>query len=326
MPKVSVIVPVYGVEKFIERCANSLFNQTLNDMEFIFVDDCTPDRSIEILKSTIEKKRDILVEKNYTVRIEHMPTNSGLPAVRKYGLQFATGNFVIHCDSDDWADVTMYEKLYNKAVEENADVVMCDFYRINNQNEKTINIGAHTIDKQTFILNCLFQKDHWSLCNKLFKRTVYYKEIHYPAGALGEDMVLCLQLLNKCGHIAYVNEPLYFYYFNSNSITKKKTADNCLNNFYTLKENTDFISCFINEKLRFDNRTKKQAISYLRMINSFSLLGIKHIPQYRMLWKEYRQRISLSFFCNRRISLYNKVLYCLSFFPFYPLAKNRAIY
>ena len=84
MPKVSVLVPVYGVEKFIERCARSLFEQTLNDMEFIFVDDCTPDRSIEILKSVIEEYRLRFAEKKYEVRIERLPTNSGLAAVRKH--------------------------------------------------------------------------------------------------------------------------------------------------------------------------------------------------------------------------------------------------
>ena len=86
MPKVSVLVPVYGVEKYIERCARSLFEQTLDDIEFIFVDDCTPDRSIEILESVIEKYRLRFAEKKYDVRIERMPTNSGQAAVRRHPL------------------------------------------------------------------------------------------------------------------------------------------------------------------------------------------------------------------------------------------------
>ena len=86
MPKVSVLVPVYGVEKYIERCARSLFEQTLDDMEFIFVDDCTPDRSVEILKSIIEEYRLRFAEKKYAVRFVKMPTNSGLAAVRRHPL------------------------------------------------------------------------------------------------------------------------------------------------------------------------------------------------------------------------------------------------
>ena len=129
MPKVSVLVPVYGVEKYIERCARSLFEQTMDDIEFIFVDDCTPDHSIEILKSVIEEYRLRFAEKKYEVRIERLPTNSGLAAVRRHGIQLATGDYIINCDSDDWVDVTMYEKMYNKAIEEDADMVVCDYYR-----------------------------------------------------------------------------------------------------------------------------------------------------------------------------------------------------
>ena len=87
MPKVSVCIPVYGVENYIERCARSLFEQTLDDIEFIFVDDCSPDRSIEILKHVIDEYRHSFEKRNYTVRIEQMPTNSGLAAVRRHGIQ-----------------------------------------------------------------------------------------------------------------------------------------------------------------------------------------------------------------------------------------------
>ena len=102
MPKVSIIVPVYGAEKYIERCARSLFEQTLDDIEFIFVDDCTPDRSIDILKVVIEKFRLRFGEKKYVVRIERMPMNSGQGAVRRHGIQLATGDYITFCDSDDF--------------------------------------------------------------------------------------------------------------------------------------------------------------------------------------------------------------------------------
>ena len=88
-PKVSVVIPVYGVETFIEQCTVSLFEQTLCDMEFIFVDDCTPDRSIEIVRSLTDKYKDRLLKERKTLRIERMPQNSGLAAVRKYGITLA---------------------------------------------------------------------------------------------------------------------------------------------------------------------------------------------------------------------------------------------
>lgn len=154
MPKVSVLVPIYGVEKYIERCARSLFEQTLDEMEFIFVDDCTPDKSMEILRSVIEEYRLRFAEKRYTVRIERMPTNSGLAAVRRYGIQLATGDYIIHCDSDDWVDATMYEKMYNKAIGEGSDVVVCDYY-MSDENKSIPKIGCHNDNKWIFYENVL---------------------------------------------------------------------------------------------------------------------------------------------------------------------------
>lgn len=124
MAKVTVIVPVYNVASYIERCAVSLFEQTLHDIEYLFVDDCTPDNSIAVLQSVIEKYRLRFAEENKEVRIMRMPTNSGQAAVRRHGIIHATGDYVIHCDSDDWVDSDYYEKLYNEAIRTDADIVV----------------------------------------------------------------------------------------------------------------------------------------------------------------------------------------------------------
>lgn len=325
MPKVSVIIPVYGVEKYIERCARSLLEQTLDDIEYIFIDDCTPDRSIEILERIIDEYQPHLAAERKVVRIERMPTNSGLPAVRRHGIQLCTGDYIIHCDSDDWVDIHMYEELYNAAEKYNADVVVCDFCRTDTKDFNKIERGNHSLDKKEFIVNCLFQRDHWSLCNKLFKRKLYYNVV-YPMGALGEDMVLCIQLLNESNKIAYVSKTFYYYYVNPMSITKKVSVENCARNYMTLKSNTDFIVDYINNTLDIEKQIKKEAIAYLRLVNLFSLLKIRHLPKYKILWKEQFKMMPLSFFLNRKISLYNKVIYILSLFPFYPLKSDRVNY
>lgn len=318
MPKVSVIIPVYGVEKYIKRCARSLFEQTLDDIEYLFIDDCTPDKSIEILKRVLGK----YPHREKQVLIHRMEKNSGQAIVRKWGMLNATGDYVIHCDSDDWVDVTIYEKMYNKAIEEKSDVVVCDFCRTNGEDKSSINIGTHTTNIKTFLLNCLFQRDHWSLCNKLFKRTTCYKDIHYPTGALGEDMVLCLQLLNNCNKIGYVQESLYYYYYNPTSITKTRTIDQCLKNFYSLKENTEFMTMYISNKMHLTKREKKQSIQYLRFINLLCLSKVKRKKRYKQLWRKNFVYMSLSFFINRRIHLYYKVYYLLVCLPFYPLKAD----
>ena len=119
--KVSVIIPVYNVEQYIERCARSLFEQTLDDIEYIFVNDCTPDKSMEVLARVL----DDYPARKRQVSIINMPVNGGLPKVRRAGVEAATGDYIIHCDSDDWVDVTMYEKMWKKAVEGEYDMVLC---------------------------------------------------------------------------------------------------------------------------------------------------------------------------------------------------------
>lgn len=324
MPKVSVIIPVYGVEKYIERCARSLFEQTLDDIEYIFVDDCSPDKSVFILERIIKEYSSRFLDEGKKVRIERMPKNCGLPAVRKYGIQLCSGKYIIHCDSDDWVDENMYEKMYNKAIEDDADVVVCDFCRTDTKHFRKFECGSHSTDIKDFLINCLFQKDHGTLCNKLFNRKVYDNNTVYPTGALGEDMVLSIQLLSKCKNLSYIPKAFYYYYLNPMSITKKVTIDNCITNYNTLNINTDFIVNYIENSLSLEHKIKREAISYLRMVNSFSLLKIRHLPEYKKIWKKQFKLMPLSFFLNPRISLYNKVMYLLTLFPFYPLKKDRA--
>ena len=120
--KVSVISPFFKVAPFIERCAESLLNQTLQDVEFIFVDDASPDESREILEKVIARhpERD--------VRIVTHAQNKGLPAARNTGLAEASGEFIYHCDSDDWVETDLLEKMVNAAEENGADFVYCDFW------------------------------------------------------------------------------------------------------------------------------------------------------------------------------------------------------
>lgn len=109
--KVSIIVPIYGVEKYIERCARSLFEQSFKDIEYIFVNDCTTDASMSILASVI---RDY---PGYNIHIINKKTNEGLPQARKTGVIASTGEYIMHVDSDDWLEPKAIEKLYLMAIE-----------------------------------------------------------------------------------------------------------------------------------------------------------------------------------------------------------------
>ena len=130
--KVSVIVPIYKVEPFIGRCAQSLMEQTLTDVEFIFVDDASPDSSISVLRKVIAKYS----ERNKHVKVLTHAENKGLPAARNTGLAVAHGEYIFHCDSDDFIELGMLEQLYRKAIETDADIVWCDWWLSFAKNER----------------------------------------------------------------------------------------------------------------------------------------------------------------------------------------------
>lgn len=259
MPKISVVIPVYGVEKYIERCARSLFEQTLDEIEFIFVDDCTPDRSMEILSQIIEEYRLRFAEMNYVVRTEKMPTNSGLPAVRRHGLQLCTGDFIIHCDSDDWIDKDMYRQLYNKAIDEQSDVVVCDYYIHDGSNGTRIK--AFEAKPTTFVLKqVMYMKYSWAVWNKLV-RSELYKGLKYPTGTMGEDLALIVPILYLSLKTSYINSPLYYYFYNRESVTKRKDSDSMQRSFLQFKSNTDIVLEFFAKQN--DRDIYKKALNWI---------------------------------------------------------------
>ena len=118
-PKISVIVPVYKAEEYLHRCVDSILAQSFTGFELILINDGSPDNSGAIC--------DEYAQKDNRVKVIHKE-NGGVASARQCGIDNATGEYTIHADPDDWVEPTMLEELYNKAVEENADMVVCDFY------------------------------------------------------------------------------------------------------------------------------------------------------------------------------------------------------
>lgn len=308
MPKVSVIVPVYGVEKYIERCARSLFEQTLDDIEYIFVDDCTPDRSIDILKALIEEYRLRFAEMNYTVRIERMPTNSGLPAVRRHGIQLATGDYIIHCDSDDWVDRDMYRLMYEKAVEDGAEAVICDYYIANETEEKSV-IGVRGLSKQLIIADILSDKIAGSVWNKMFARKLYDNGITYPQGNMAEDVVLSIQLLFWANKISYVNQPLYFYFNNICSITKSRSKEKAISNFNAATDNAQLVLDFL-KKNNVSDKLKNEINYFKYREKAFLNPFLKDYELYKK-WKNVFPEVNFKIYFLGGITNKQKIKYFL---------------
>ena len=310
-PKISVIVPVYGVEKYIERCARSLFEQTFDDIEYIFVDDCTLDKSIEILQK-------VLLE--YPLRIEQtrivkMQSNTGLAGVRSYGIKLAKGNYIIHCDSDDWLDKDMCRVLYEKAVEENADVVICDYITTNGINNKKYS-GLSSTNKEQVILDMLFQRNSWSLWNKLFKKDIYKQEITYAQDNMGEDMTLVMQMIYYCNRISYVSNVYYYYYQNSLSITQNVSPTSVFNRFKQGCNNAKIVEAFY-KNIPFNNKINEGLI-YMKYKRRNLLLPLLKDKKYFKIWIKTFPEINVKFFLCYNIPIKDKIRFFLSLLRLYP--------
>lgn len=207
--KVSVIIPVYGVEKYVRKCVESLFNQTLSDVEYIFVNDATKDSSTEIIEEVAKRfpLRDI--------KILHHPENRGLPAARNTGLSAASGKYIFHCDSDDFVEPDMLEMMYKKAEETDAEIVWCDWYLDSSLSSRYMKQPDYATANDAIIgmLNGVMKYNVW---NKLVSRSLYTKNsVGFPEGyGMGEDMTM-IKLFCNANKVAYCNKAFY-HYINTN--------------------------------------------------------------------------------------------------------------
>ena len=221
---VSIIVPVYRVEKYIERCVRSLFEQTLENVEYIFVDDSSPDQSMAILHQLIKEyeQKDLLVK---IVSHEH---NKGLPSARNTGLAQATGEYIFHCDSDDWVEKDAMEKMFLAAQSNQADIVWSDWFLSFQKNERYMQQkGTETpVDCIKAMLSGRMKYNVW---NKLVKRSLYIDhQIRFPDGfGMGEDMTM-IRLFSFAEKVSYLPVACYHYVqLNTGSFTKA-TSDSHL--------------------------------------------------------------------------------------------------
>lgn len=314
MPKVSIIVPVYGVEQYIERCARSLFEQTLADLEYLFIDDCTPDKSIEILKQVLEEYPQ---RKNQVV-IHRMEHNSGQAKVREWGMRNATGEYVIHCDSDDWVDIHMYEEMYKKVKEKNADVVLCDYYESDGVSKKLMNDFLPNKVEDT-MSSTLLKKTRSVLWNKLVRRSIYKNNIMYPVANNAEDYTLLVQIVYYSKSFVYLNKPLYFYYYNTNSLTRLKTKENIINIFNQSMLNIRIVENFLNENKSLSKYSDE--LDCIKVIEKELLISYSFDKTLYKVWNEAYKEIFPRILFNNKITLRRKLRFLSIKYRMYPIIR-----
>lgn len=314
MPKVSIIIPVYGVEKYIERCARSLFEQTLDDIEYLFIDDCTPDKSVEILKRVLEE----YPHRKSQVVIHRMEQNSGQAKVREWGMRNATGEYVIHCDSDDWVDVHMYEKMYKKSVSADYDIVVCDYYESDGISH--VRKNEYISDKvEETMSSILLKKTHSVLWNKLVKKSIYNNEIIYPIANNAEDYALLVQLAYHSKSFGYVNEPLYFYFYNTSSLTKVMTNENLINRFNQSVSNIGIVESFLRKNQSLAKYSDE--LDCIKVIEKEILISSSFDKELYKKWAGAYKEIFPRILLNNKINLRRKLRFIGIKYRIYPLIR-----
>ena len=226
---ISVVIPIYNVEKYLNKCIESIINQSYSNLEIILIDDGSKDTSGIMC--------DSYVLKDNRIKVIHKE-NGGLSDARNVGIEKEKGEYIVFIDSDDWIDEKMIEILYNVIKKNNSDISICDYFlayseEIQTQKEDIEIINLSNIEA----LKKIYDKD-LGVCmivawNKLYKRNLFKDDIRYPYGKIHEDEFTTYKLLYKAEKISYTNQKMYYYRQRENSITSsfnKKRLD-CLEAF-----------------------------------------------------------------------------------------------
>lgn len=201
-PLISIIVPIYNVEQYLHRSIDSILAQTFTGWELLLIDDGSPDRSGEIC--------DEYAKKDNRVRVIHKE-NGGVSSARQKGQDEACGEYTIHVDPDDWVEPMMLEELYRKAKDDNADMVICDYYMNEGSHQFYIKQEPTELDNNV-VLYELFQQLHGSCWNKLVSRACSSGKANFPKGInCCEDLIWCIQVLKCKPKISYLDKAYYHY-------------------------------------------------------------------------------------------------------------------
>lgn len=290
MYNVSVIIPVFNAEHFIEKCCDSLFSQSLTNIEYVFVNDGSTDNSVDVIRKVLVKYPS---RKNDVIIVDRKQ-NRGVAHTRQEGLDNATGEYVIHCDADDWIECDMYEALYNKAKQDNADVVCCN-YVIDSIGKPSKIVS---FPKDEFRISFNLSPIRGSLVNKLVRRNLiisnqitFEKDINW-----GEDFLFSTKCQILANRVSIIHKAFYHYIQNEGSITHT----------ISLSKYLQLIKCGVRmEHFLVDNGLSKKyelELNYMkfqlkqRFLRDQSLRNIKK-------WKETYPE------CNQFINLYPSASY-----------------
>jgi glycosyltransferase involved in cell wall biosynthesis len=287
--QISVIIPVYAVEKYIERCIQSILNQSFQDFEIIIVNDATPDKSMDIVWGYAKIDNRIRVFEN--------PQNIGSMYSRREGYKNAQGNYFVFCDSDDYLPENALEILYNSITENKVDIVVASFQYVSERKKKAIKKGKLTYgtDSLSIYKSLLDGELFHSLWGKIFDRKLFdnhdYETFLHQTN--GEDGILFYQIVKNIKELKVIEDVVYYYFINPNSFSRKLTENQykqmifTQNYIYDYVQNIENLDYFVEKSmirqlldLLKNGCNKKIVHKYSSLPNINQLYHIKKLSQY----------------------------------------------
>lgn len=328
--KVTISVAIFNVEAYIEDCVRSLYEQTLEDIEILLIDDCTPDDSIAIAMRVLEE----YPQRKAQVRVVRHRENKGIAETKRDALLLAKGEYVVVIDGDDFVAPEYAEHLYTKAVETGADITICDYYRYHDGKVESSTIVPNGVvgEGDNVRREIINRSVSPFLFSKLIRKGLLEENDYiWPVKNIGEDTVISAETAYYAKRFAHVAEPLYYYRYNPNSVTKLLDEEHCLKNLDSFKSNVDIYVRFLERegvseeygrgiflnKMRTKNRLIRiiDQRKYVRLwlktypeINKVVLFGNKH---YKSTYREkaWLLAILLGQFTKQKKRLYSKKYY-----------------
>lgn len=327
--KVSVIVPIYDVEKYIDRCITSIINQTYVNLEIILVDDGSPDRCPEIC--------DDWARRDDRIQVIHKE-NGGLSSARNAGIDASTGEYITFVDSDDVINLRMISFLHEVMKKSNADISLTSMNPFNtipifdSENDEVI-IGT----SDEILYEIIYKKPNWEACGKLYKKSIFNSGLRFPENRLYEDLYLTPRIFKKAKKVACCNNGLYAYFQREDSIMGKTKKKISLDLIEVIEENILFI------KENYEKHTQTYDCLFARFAihpstlleliekNKCYLLNKDYIKAYKKFISRYWGEVKSNSYISKKykiglfLSMHSTILYNKIFILIRFLQKNQLI-
>ena len=320
MPKLSIIVPIYNVEKYLPRCIESILNQTFREFELILINDGSTDNCKEICEKYKKiDSRIIVVNKK----------NGGVSSARNFGIDISRGEYIGFVDPDDFIDANMYEILFNTANSYNSDMVICDYYKVSEYDIKKYEeiqlnnkgIIVENINNIDAIERILTVGEKFIVAwNKIYKRRLF-ENLRYNEGMIYEDEFLAHRILYRCNKVSIINSSLYYYVQRKGSIVNSTFSSKKFDKVYAIKDRVDFLKDKGIVNLIY--KAEKSFIDYF-VWNYF--VGYQRLENIEYELKRLKKEFNSVFYRildNKLISIKEKLTLCILYLS--PYLYNKLV-